>query len=125
MSGMNDEPDSPGSSSDSRTPGEKLAAASSAMRLDWASMGSSAHEPRLIDKRGNATQSQLLSSFVLKQLAGTLPMRFAYSDWSLLYSTSVHGISLNTFYANTAGCGCCILAIKDREGNLFGGFCSE
>ena len=54
-----------------------------------------------------------------------MPSRFVYADWALLYSTAVHGISLNTFYANSAGCGCCVLALKDESGNVFGGFCTE
>ena len=70
-------------------------------------------------------QSQVLSSFALRQLAAQLPSRFAYADWQLLYSTAVHGISLNTFYAKSSGAGCCLLALRDSEGNVFGGFSTE
>ena len=89
----------------------------------WPRTSSSA--PRLLDGRAEAVGSQILSSFTLKQLAGAMPSRFALADWRLLYSTTVHGISLNTLHVRTAGCGSCILAIKDREGNVFGAFCSE
>ena len=69
--------------------------------------------------------SQTLSPFVLRQLAAALPSRFCYADWRILYSTAVHGISLNTFYQKTHGCGCCLLALRDASGNVFGGFCTE
>ena len=93
-------------------------------RLDWAS-SSAQTMPKLLDGRGEETVSHVLSAFVLSQLAVAIPARFAYSDWCLLYSTAVHGISLNTFYARTAGCGCCVLCIKDGSGNVFGAFCTE
>ena len=103
--------------------------AGSPVRLDWASVqdgtSNEQHVPKLLDARGNITQSLTLTPFVLKQLSAALPSRFAYADWRLLYSTAVHGISLNTFYSRAAGCGCCLLAIKDTNNNVFGAFCSE
>jgi hypothetical protein len=117
-------PDGGASEERVKTQAERLAAGSAAVRLDWAAASSSEqHVPKLVDSRGNATQSLMLSPFALRQIAGAVPARFAYSDWQLLYSTAVHGISLNTFYANTAGCGCCCLTIKDGDGNIFGGAC--
>lgn len=67
----------------------------------------------------------MISSCVLQQLSAGIPSRYLYSDWRLLYSTCVHGISLNTLYQRTEGCGACLLVLKDRDGNVFGGFCSE
>jgi len=81
--------------------------------------------PKFLDSRGDETTSQVLTPFVLQQLAVAVPSRFAFADWRLLYSTAVHGISLNTFYSLTAECGGCILVIKDDTGNVFGAFCSE
>lgn len=81
--------------------------------------------PTLRDADGEATSSRLLSSFALQQLRSAIPTRFVLADWALLYSTAVHGMSLNTFYMLTQGCGALVLAIKDSEGNVFGGFCSE
>ena len=113
-------------SSSRATPSERLAAGSAAVRLDWASSSSTEeHVPKLLDSRGAETQSSMLSPFALRQLAGSIPARFAYADWRLLYSTAVHGISLNTFFSKSSGCGCCLLAIKDGDGNVFGGFCTE
>ena len=81
--------------------------------------------PRLLDGKGGHTASSIMSNAVLQQLSSALPSRFAYSDWRLLYSTCVHGISINTLYLRTEGCGSCLLVLKDRNGNTFGGFCSE
>lgn len=122
------EPSSPergaagGSDVTERSTVERLKSDSTAVRLSEAA---EQHVPRLLDGRGNVTQSLILSHFALRQLAGAVPARFAYADWRLLYSTAVHGISLNTFYSLTAGCGCCCLAIQDGERNIFGGFCTE
>ena len=73
------------------------------MRLDWASVqectSNEQHVPKLLDARRNITQSLTLTPFVLKQLSAALPSRFAYADWRLLYSTAVHGISLNILFA--------------------------
>lgn len=93
--------------------------------LGWASSSADAGEPKLLDEKGRVMPSQTLTPFVLRQLAAQLPSRFYYADWRILYSTSVHGISLNTFYQKTHGCGCCLLAIRDSKGNVFGGFCTE
>ena len=93
--------------------------------LNWASSSSDAVEPKLLDANGRIMTSQMLTPFALRQLAVALPSRFAYADWRLLYSTAVHGISLNTMYIKAAGCGCCLLVLRDAEGNVFGGFSTE
>ena len=102
------------------------AAGATPVRLDWAASSSAEqHVPKLLDAKGNVTHSNVLTQFSLRQLASACPSRFAYSDWRLLYSTAVHGISLNTFFSCGANCGCCMLVIKDAEANVFGGFCTE
>ena len=119
-SGSASEPGSP-----TTPPGGASATASARARLQWAS-SSAVGAPKLLDGRtGEEFESQVITPFVLQQLAAALPGRFAYADWRLLYSTAVHGISLNTFYHRTAGCGCCVLAIRDSTGSVFGAFCSE
>ena len=40
----------------------------------------------------------------MQELAASIPSRFALSDWRLLYSTHVHGISLNTLYLRCSWC---------------------
>ena len=116
LSPTSHEPSSPAGSS---------SAAAIQQRFDWAGSSSEEHMPKLLDAHGNVTPSLTLSPFVLRQLAGAVPSRFAFADWRLLYSTAVHGISLNTLYTKCSACGCCVLAIKDDEGNVFGGFCTE
>ena len=115
LSPTSHEPSSPAGSS---------SAAAIQQRFDWAGSSSEEHMPKLLDAHGNVTPSLTLSPFVLRQLAGAVPSRFAFADWRLLYSTAVHGISLNTLYTKCSACGCCVLAIKDDEGNVFGGFCT-
>jgi len=93
--------------------------------LNWASASQSSGIPRLLNSKGQVIETGVLSPCTLQQLAAAIPSRFMMADWRLLYSTAVHGISLNTLYLRTAGCGACLLVIKDRAGNVFGGFCSE
>ncbi|ORX42995.1 TLD-domain-containing protein [Piromyces finnis] len=45
--------------------------------------------------------------------------------WVLRYSTTQHGISLNTLYKNVENAGPLILAIRDTENNVFGAYVSE
>ena len=95
-------------------------------RLNWASAAHSISSiPRLLSSKGQIIETNTLSNSVLLQLASSIPSRFMMADWCLLYSTAVHGISLNTLYMRTAGCGACLLVIKARGGRVFGGFCSE
>ena len=90
----------------------------------WPSAGVSSL-PQLLHRGGCPAESRMLSPALRQQLGAAIPSRFALSDWRLLYSTHVHGISLNTFYLRTQGCGACILAIKDTSGHVFGAFCTE
>lgn len=102
---------------------------SSPVNLHWASSSAVVgvpHIPRLIDSRGSGEMPSLvLTPIVLQQLAAAAPSRFALADWRLLYSTAVHGISLNTCYSRAQRCGSCVVAIKSEDGNVFGAFCSE
>ena len=106
------------------TPGPSSEASSHS--ISWGSAGCFvAPMPRLLDMKGDEIPTQVMSDLVLQQLAAAIPSRFVCADWRLLYSTDVHGVSLNTLYQRTSGCGCCILAIKDDGDNVFGAFCSE
>ena len=98
---------------------------------------------------------QVLSPSMRCELARQIPARFAVSDWRLLYSTHVHGMSLATLYNRSEECGGCIvraagmhayaapgahaarprvtiarvhvsqIAIRASSGRIFGGFASE
>lgn len=97
-----------------------------APRHTWPAPTPTRHTPALLHRSGDQpAETRLFSPFILQQMAASIPSRFAMSDWRLLYSTLVHGISLNTLYLRTAGCGPCILAMREREGVVFGAFATE
>jgi hypothetical protein len=68
-------------------------------------------------------QQQLVDG--LAHLAAALPARYQARDWSLLYSTSRHGISLQTLYRRAAGNSPSVLLVRDVGGYVFGAFCAE
>eukprot|EP01130_Rhizamoeba_saxonica_P006595 TRINITY_DN2625_c1_g1_i2.p1 TRINITY_DN2625_c1_g1~~TRINITY_DN2625_c1_g1_i2.p1 ORF type:complete len:480 (-),score=77.24 TRINITY_DN2625_c1_g1_i2:590-2029(-) len=70
-------------------------------------------------------QSDILNTDSLKLLAESLPERYRRKDWVLLYSSTQHGISINTFYSKTNRKGPSILIIEDSKGYVFGTYCSE
>ncbi|KAH7440201.1 hypothetical protein KP509_04G096100 [Ceratopteris richardii] len=58
-------------------------------------------------------------------LCGVLPQTEA-QEWVLLYHSSVHGLSFNTFLSKLMSSGGpSILVIKDQDGNIFGGCASQ
>ncbi len=79
----------------------------------------------LLDVRSAPAETRVLTPRDVEQLRRALPSRYVCSNWHLLYSTTVHGISLNTLHMRASGCGGCILALRDRSGGRFGGFASE
>jgi hypothetical protein len=66
--------------------------------------------------------SALLSPHHLSLLTEALPGRFKGRSWSLLYSMSRHGISLQTLYRKAAGVWPSLLVVQDGGGALFGCF---
>ena len=72
--------------------------------------------PRLLSTSGEPSSSHVLSECAIRQLAPQVPRRYALSDWRLLYSTHVHGISINTLYLRASGCGGCLLALRSSDG---------
>ena len=50
----------------------------------------------------------------LLQLAAQCPTRYACSDWTLLYSTQLHGFSLLTLHRRASACGPCVLVLRAR-----------
>ncbi|KAF6253531.1 TLD-domain-containing protein [Scenedesmus sp. NREL 46B-D3] len=61
----------------------------------------------------------------LAHLAAALPARYQARGWSLLYSTSRHGISLQTLYRRCGGTSPSVLLVRDAGGYVFGAFCAE
>jgi len=51
-------------------------------------------------------------------------LRFKYS-WHLCYSTTIHGISLQTLYRRVEDAGPCLLVIEDANACVFGAFASD
>jgi LysM repeat protein len=70
-------------------------------------------------------QSVILKSIDIKRIKDALPLRYQLHDWTLLYSTMRHGISLNTFYAKVFNKGPNIILIEDSKNCVFGAFVSE
>jgi len=69
--------------------------------------------------------SALLNNESLQKLVRHLPERYRFNNWKLLYGTQVHGISLNTFYAQVEDRGPTIIVVEDKNRHLFGGFATE
>ncbi|KAL0316070.1 UNVERIFIED_CONTAM: MTOR-associated protein MEAK7 [Sesamum radiatum] len=46
-------------------------------------------------------------------------------EWKLLYHSSVHGLSFNTFLGNILNDGPTVLIIKDTDGYIYGGYASQ
>ncbi|KAH0861463.1 hypothetical protein HID58_089724, partial [Brassica napus] len=59
-------------------------------------------------------------------IGGALP-HHELEEWKLLYHSSLHGQSFNTFLGHTSNTGmsASVLVIKDREGCVYGGYASQ
>lgn len=64
----------------------------------------------------------ITSPNILHKLASALPIRYRTANWTLLYSTDRHGISLATLYKKVKGRGACLVIVEDQDGFFFGGF---
>lgn len=73
----------------------------------------------------NLPSALLSSDTSLFKLAAALPTRYRHSDWTLLYSTERHGVSLMTFFNRTKRKGPSYLVIEDDAGFCFGAFISD
>jgi len=62
------------------------------------------------------------SGYQLRQIISLCPSRTHISKWKLFYSTAVHGISMNTLYANCETVAESLLVIKDTSNHIFGAF---
>ena len=69
--------------------------------------------------------SEILSSFQLKELYEFLPDSHQYSDLYRVFSMSVDGCALKTFYNKCQDINNSILVIKDDDDNIFGAYASE
>eukprot|EP01051_Picozoa_sp_SAG22_P000681 SAG22_NODE_20_length_32168_cov_40.859241_11_plen_601_part_00 len=69
-------------------------------------------------------ESKVLTKQSATTLHKILPLYQQVNSWELLYGSTVHGISLNTFYRRCQGRGATLLVVEDLNGNVFGGYAS-
>ncbi|KAJ1965902.1 oxidation resistance protein 1 [Dimargaris xerosporica] len=77
--------------------------------------------------QGRRPDSEIvLTQALARRLQPSLPVRLRLSStWKLLYSTSQHGISLATLFRQVEKKGPLVLAVRDTNGHVFGGYLSE
>eukprot|EP01111_Echinosteliopsis_oligospora_P016418 TRINITY_DN681_c0_g1_i3.p1 TRINITY_DN681_c0_g1~~TRINITY_DN681_c0_g1_i3.p1 ORF type:complete len:289 (-),score=79.99 TRINITY_DN681_c0_g1_i3:38-904(-) len=56
------------------------------------------------------------------QILSALPSQAYRQKWTLLYGSTIHGLSFNRFTSHICAMGPTIVIIKDKGGNIFGGF---
>ena len=69
--------------------------------------------------------SEIFTSIQLKELHSKLPYYHQYTNLRRAFTISVDGCALRSFYDKCEGVVNSILAIKDEDGNIFGGYASE
>ncbi|XP_017461038.1 PREDICTED: oxidation resistance protein 1-like [Rhagoletis zephyria] len=80
-------------------------------------------EPILPDING---QTELLTADIIRNLSKHLPARAEGYGWSLIYSTAIHGFSLNTLYREMKRFDSpVLLIIEDTNGAIFGALLSN
>merc|ERR1719231_2248798 len=84
-------------------------------------------QPQLPHREGlDELKKSMISDGQVLQLLEALPSRFKVRDWQLLYSTDLHGYSLQTLYNRANKCrGPSLLLARDAAGQVFGGFASH
>ena len=71
------------------------------------------------------TDSDILNINQLKELHSRLPSYHQYTNLFKIFSISIDGSDLKSFYYKCEGINNSILIIKDDEGNVFGAYASE
>jgi hypothetical protein len=74
---------------------------------------------------GLDTESEILNKNQLKEIHCHLPYFHQYVNFYRIFSLSVDGSALKSFYKKCEGIRNSILVIKDDEGNVFGGYASD
>ena len=69
--------------------------------------------------------SDIFNPIQLKELHSKLPYYHQYTNLRRVFSISVDGCALRSFYDKCEGVHNSILVIKDEDGNIFGGYASE
>ena len=71
------------------------------------------------------SKSEILNTNQLKELHSRLPSYHQYSSLYKIFSISIDGSALKSFYNKCEGINNSVLVIKDDEGNVFGAYASE
>ena len=63
----------------------------------------------------------------LEELASLVPQRYGDTGgaWNLIFWTALDGVSLSQLLRKSAGCGPCLVLIRDTHRNIFGAYVSE
>ena len=69
--------------------------------------------------------SEILNNTQLKEIHAQLPYFHQYASFYRVFSISVDGSALKSFYKKCEGIKNSILVIKDDEGNIFGAYASD
>ena len=69
--------------------------------------------------------TEIFTNIQLKELHSKLPYYHQYTNLKRIFSISVDGCALRSFYNKCEGINNSIIAIKDDEGNVFGAYASE
>ncbi|XP_006287755.2 TLD domain-containing protein 1 isoform X1 [Capsella rubella] len=82
--------------------------------------------PHLLYEDGVDSDRLLLKKEYAWHIGGALP-HHELEEWKLLYHSSLHGQSFNTFLGHTSNTGmsASVLIIKDKEGCVYGGYASQ
>ena len=69
--------------------------------------------------------SEIFSSVQLKELHSKIPYYHQYTNLRRVFSISVDGCAMRSFYDKCENVNNSILVLKDEDGNIFGGYASE
>ncbi|XP_047318902.1 MTOR-associated protein MEAK7 [Impatiens glandulifera] len=87
--------------------------------------GSDFQVPDLVIPESIGNQSVLLQKEYAWHIGGALNQH-DLEEWRLLYHSSFHGLSFNTFFGNISNYeGPTLLIVKDKEGYIYGGYASQ
>jgi hypothetical protein len=70
-------------------------------------------------------KSEILNDLQISNLVENFPSMMMYNDWTLVYSVNRDGVSVGTFFEKCKNWKYTLIVVKDTNGYIFGGFCSE
>lgn len=73
----------------------------------------------------NREPSEILNPGMIQVLTHYLPMHLKFLEWTLAFSINRDGYSPVTFFENLKDFEQTLIVIKDSNGYVFGGYCTE